>query len=269
MSLIIETLDGQIYDLEAIGVKVSSLVIDSLSPRIESETMDGRDGFIDTGITFEGRSLRASFYLSETNRQRFVENRNRIFSLFRSKQYFYLIEKHLPDRRWKVRTNASFQMNKISFYMGTFNVEFIAPLPYAESRGTTLCPTYTEGYFQVSTSEPVQYIFNQNKFSVWNEGDIAVDPCVHPLSITFNGASNQLAIKNLTNGTEWSFKDSSLESDSIILEGIRSYKNSKDYSIFGQTNRKLISLEQGWNEFEISGSTSPFEVSFDFRFYYI
>ncbi|PFY57870.1 phage tail protein, partial [Bacillus toyonensis] len=48
---------------------------------------------------------------------------------------------------------------------------------------------------------------------------------------------------------------------------VRSTKNS--LSIVRDTNKKVISLQTGINEFEIIGATGAFSISFDFRFQYL
>jgi hypothetical protein len=53
--------------------------------------------------------------------------------------------------------------------------------------------------------------------------------------------------------------------DTITLDGIRSLING--VSVFRQTNKKVLSIAPGWNDFEITGA-SEFLISFDFRFYY-
>jgi len=90
---------------------------------------------------------------------------------------------------------------------------------------------------------------------------------VLPLKITFTGASSNLTITNQTTGDMWQYTGTTQAGDTITLDGVRSLKNGA--SIFGQTNRKLITLKSGWNDFAITGATGAFEISFDFRFYYL
>ncbi|MDE3838663.1 phage tail family protein [Bacillus methanolicus] len=263
----IDTLEGVRYDLNQYGLKPLKFEIDSLSSRTESEVIDGRDGHIDIETTFEGRSLRASFLLEAKNIIDFSFLRDKVFRLFDGKTYFYILESRQPSKRWKVRTVSKFTLDRINPRTATFEISFLSPSPYAESIGSTLYPYYLDGYLQVSTHENVQYIFQENVFSVWNDGDVAVDPREYPLRIEFKGASNNLTIRNLTTNDEWQYNGTTNSNDIITLDGIRSFKNG--FSIFGKTNRKLITLNQGWNDFEIVGALDPYEISFDFRFYYI
>jgi hypothetical protein len=257
VSLYIETLDDNNYELEFIGLQPKSFKVDPLLPRATSETLDGVDGFIDVETTFEGRSLRATFLISAKSLDHYIHLRNFIHKTFDGKTYFYIIEKNDPSKRWKVKTVSQYNIERINPVTGMFEVEFISPSPYAESRLSTSSP------YIASNNRG----FNETSFSLWNEGDISVDPRVFPLVITFKGTSSNLIIRNKTTGDEWQYLGNTVSDDLIILDGIRATKNN--ISIFGQTNRKLITLAVGINEFEIIGATSPFEVTFDFRYYYI
>ncbi len=87
-----------------------------------------------------------------------------------------------------------------------------------------------------------------------------------PLKITYKGASSKLSIKNRTTGDLWTFSGTSAAKEAIQISGVTAKKGN--VSIFGQTNFGLITLEPGWNDFELSGTSGDFEVAFDFRFHY-
>ena len=103
-------------------------------------------------------------------------------------------------------------------------------------------------------------------FTIYNAGDISIDPRKVDLEITFIGNSNNLKIINHTNDTVWQYNGSTTKSDKIVIKGIESFKNNT--SIFSQTNKKLITLVKGNNDIEIQGATD-FTISFDFKFYYL
>ncbi|MDF2902364.1 MAG: p16 [Bacillus sp. (in: firmicutes)] len=271
MSIIIEALDGTPYDLGGMGLIPLALRVESLSPRTISELIDGRDGHVDLETTFEGRSLKAFFKLQGNDSTDYTLIRNLVYKLFDGKTYFYVIDEKEKGKRWKVKSAAKYDLERINPNTGRFEIDFISPSPYAESIGTTLDSlTFDEEKWQIGqglNEEPLVYIHNSSTFSVFNAGDIAIDPRKAPLKITYKGASNNLAIKNNTTGDEWSYTGLSVVEDAVELDGIRSLKNGQ--SIFGQTNYKLITIAPGWNDFIITGASDPFEVTFDFRFYYI
>jgi hypothetical protein len=269
MTLYIESLDGFRYDLREHGIQPYRLEIDSLSPRNDIGTADGADGHNDIETTYEGRTMRAFFRVEAKGVAQFSLLRDTVYRLFNGKTYFYLYDSRLPYKRWKVRSESRFIPDKVTPGVGTMTISLISQSPFAESSGTTLYPDPREGIPQVNTDEPIEYIFQQPAFSIWNDGDEPVDPRERwaYLQVLFQGASENLIIKNLTTGDEWSYTGTTAAGDTIELNGIRSLKNGS--SIFGQTNRKLLTLAPGMNQFEISGATGAFQISFDFRFYYI
>ncbi|MGG6437372.1 phage tail family protein [Saccharococcus caldoxylosilyticus] len=268
--MIIEKLDGTIIETEEYGIKLLTHSISSPSVRVVTEEIEGRDGYIEIDTTYDGRKIRASFFMHAADRQDFPLLRNEVFRIFATKELFYF---HEPDqkRRWLVRSNG-FDIEKYPPRIGTFEIEFSSPLPYAESVGTTLDPfTFDAELWQIGQglleSDDLIYTHTTTSFRIYNAGDIDIDPRVLPLKIEFTGASTNLTITNQTTGDTWQYTGTTTASDTITLDGVRSLKNGA--SIFGQTNRKLITLKSGWNDFTITGATGAFSISFDFRFYYL
>lgn len=270
MSLFIETLEGVRYDLAQYGLKPIKFEIDSPSPRTEREVIDGRDGHVDLETTFEGRSIRASFLIQANDFADYHLVRHEIFKLFNAKNLFYIIDSRLSKQRWKVRTSARFSIERINFVNGLFNLEFLSPSPYAESTGSTLDPlsfeSETWGVGEGLEAEDISYIHNTTSFSIFNAGDITLDPRELPLKITFSGVSDNLTISNTTTGDLWAYTGQTQADDAILLDGIKVTKNG--LSDFKNTNKKVITLVPGWNDFTISGATD-FTIQFEFRFYYI
>jgi len=117
------------------------------------------------------------------------------------------------------------------------------------------------------TEKTTFWIENQTSFSIYNPSDKTIDPRDTSLIITFRGSSTNLTISNNTTGDSWQYTGTTIKSDFITLDGVRALKN--DASIFANTNRQLITLVPGWNDFTITGVSGYFEVTFDFRFYYV
>jgi phage-related protein len=267
--MIIEKLDGTIIETEEYGIKLLTHSISSPSPRVVTEEIEGRDGYIEMGVTFDGRKIRASFFMYAFDKQDYPLLRNEVFRIFATKEKFYFHEPN-QKRRWLVRSNG-FDPERFSPRGGTFEIEFSSPSPYAESIGTTLDPfTFDSELWQIGQgleAEDLKYVHKTASFRIFNAGDIAIDPRVLPLKITFTGASTNLTITNQTTGDIWKYTGTTQAGDTIMLDGVRSLKNG--LSIFGNTNRKLITIAPGWNDFTLTGVTDPFEISFDFRFYYL
>ncbi|MRB24243.1 phage tail family protein [Bacillus thuringiensis] len=255
MTTIIEKNDGKRYILNDLNIFTRDFVVSSPSYKHTAEEMEGGHGAIDLGTTYGVRTIRGIFYFKAADHADYVLFRDEVFNLFNSNQSFYLIDTRNGGKRWSVKCASSFEPDQQRMY-GFFEVEFISFSPFAESIYTTL------------ESNSNEYVYNTNSFSIYNAGDEKIDPrSLHtPLLITFKGASDKLKITNKTTGDEWAYNGKTTADDIIRLDRVRSTKNS--LSIVRDTNKKVIRLNAGINEFEITGATGAFSISFDFRFYY-
>lgn len=269
--MIIELLDGTRHDIKDYGMALEDYNIPSLEIEHITEFVEGSDGvsFVDT--VFKGRTIPTVLAYHASDSTDFVLLRDLFNSLFSRKESFYIIFKDQPKKRWLVRLANQFQPEKDLETIGSIQVNFVCVIVFSESIGTTTDPfTFESELWQLGQgliAEDLIYSHTTNIFRIYNAGDVEINPRKLPLTITFAGPSTNLSIKNKTTGDEWAYTGVTTDTDIIILDGIRSLKN--DESIFGNTNRKLITLAKGWNDFEITGTADPFQVSFDFRFYYV
>lgn len=270
LSTTITTLTGTVYDLDEIGITTREFNPSSPSPRHSTEQVDGLNGLVDCGTTYDARTIKCSFYLKAADIPDYYLMRDEVFKLFETRQPFYITESYNPGKRWLVKTNASYSIDQQRIY-GMFDIELIAFSPFAESIGTTLNPfTFDSDLWQIGQGlidETPTYKHKTTSFKIFNAGTETINPRQFPLVIVYKGASNNLTITNKTTGDVWKYTGSTAAGDTIILNGVRSTKNN--VSIFGTTNRKLLTIAPGWNNFQLSGTSGSFEISFDFRFYYL
>lgn len=268
MGVIVESLDGERHELDYL--RCTSFVVSSPTPRHDFQYVEDRHGALDMEEVFDIREVRAGFRLQAQDGYDFGLMQNEVFSLFCQNTGFYLIDKYNPQKRWKVRLMDSFSIERVGSFFGKFEVIFMALSVFSESTGTTLDDlTFDAEKWQVGqglTLEEPKYTHSTNTFSIFNAGDVPVDPREMPIKIIYRGASNNLKITNLTTGDEWQYNGTSKANDNITLDGIRSLKN--DASIFKDTNKKLITIAPGWNHFELTGTSGSFLISFEHRFYY-
>lgn len=271
MDLAIQRLNGALYDLKDYNIQTLDFQVAAPSPRDDSEEIEGMDGVLDPPeTTYEPRLLRGSFTFTAADNIDFALVRNEIFRMFSSKEAYYLIDSREPGKRWLVRSNG-FPVEQLKATRGKFDVDFTAPKAYAESIGTSLDPkTFDAELWQIGQgliADGLEYSFSTSSFRVYNPGDKDINPRNTSLVITFKGASTNMKIKNTTTGDEWAYTGTTAAGDTIKLDGIRSTKNN--LSIFRNTNHKVITLEEGWNDFVITGASGAFTIDFDFRFYYL
>lgn len=268
MDLIIQRLNGEEHLFSDYG-KVLNFTVESPSYETTSEMIDGRHGAIDLETIYGPRKMNGSFYLFSENNAQFPLMRNKIFAIFDSKEPFYLVDTRESHKRWLVKCDGGFSIEQILYNRGRFDAGFIAFSPFAESLGTTLYPHEDDKLQQIEddTRRPIQYIFNTSNLWVFNAGDVAVDPRSMFLEVVYKGASTNLAILNKTTNEAWSYTGTTASDDELQLMGVQSKKNG--VSVFKDTNKKLITLEKGWNELQLSGTSGSFTLSIDFRFRYI
>ncbi|MBJ8063426.1 phage tail domain-containing protein [Bacillus cereus group sp. N15] len=221
------------------------------------EKLDGRHGEIDLGGSFNSRDDIKSLFLAEPHGiDDFYKVRNFMFRLFGSQSPFYIVSNREPEKRWKVRVSSKYEVEpQANGNYSLIEIQYKSANAFAESVQSTLEKMKTE------------YTRTTATFSIDNKGEVEIDPRQMPLRITFKGASENLKIKNKTTKDEWTYNGTTTDKDTIVIDQVRSTKNS--LSIVRNTNKKVISLREGINEFEITGAKGAFSISFDFRFQYL
>lgn len=136
----IETLDGVKYDLKEIGLIPLSFIIDSPTPLHMFEEVEGRNGFIDLGTTYSGRTMRVNFLMKAIDFYDYSLLRSKVFDIFQTKKYFYLVNTEEYAKRWKVKVSDTFTPERLTTKDSNFEIEFISSSPFSESIGTTTDP---------------------------------------------------------------------------------------------------------------------------------
>jgi hypothetical protein len=263
--------DGTTYDMaDDFSVLVRSFRISSPKPIRHTEQFEGRDGQIRVGKDYGERAITAvcSFFAVDIPDSKLL--RDDLIRVLYSREPFYIISDANPGKRWLVEVSDSFTPELLGMY-GEFTVDFVSDSTFSESIGTTLDPLSSdEELWQVGqglTEEEPVYTQTTSAFSIYNAGDVTIDPREFPLVITYKGASSKLSISNTTNGSTWTYNGDTTSNDTVKLDGVRSLKN--EVSIFKDTNRSLITLQPGRNDFTVLGASGSFTIEFDFRFYYL
>jgi hypothetical protein len=261
-------LNGTIYNLAELGVIVNSFIVESPSPIHYRERIEGRSGYVDLGTEYDGRKIQAKLTMLSTDNSDFPLLRDELFRAFDSRESFYLLPSETPGKRILVKYDSPYSLSRTGS-LGEFEIAFSSESAYFESIGSTLDPfTFDSQIWQTGqglTLDETMYTHSIASFQIYNAADgVTIDPRKLPLLITYKGASTNLQIKNITTGDTWALTGSTITSDTLTLDGVRSFKNG--VSVFGSTNRKLITLAPGYNNFQVVGAIG-FTISFSFRFY--
>ncbi|WP_052255839.1 phage tail domain-containing protein [Salinicoccus sp. YB14-2] len=117
-----------------------------------------------------------------------------------------------------------------------------------------------------STKISMHTLSTSNTFSVYNAGNVTVEPESMELEIYLRFASTpgDMTIHNKTTGDKFVF-NSGLDRRHITLKGMQILNGT--FNAFRDTNKRFISMAPGDNEFEVSGGTFEY-IRFDFKYYY-
>ena len=148
-------------------------------------------------------------------------------------------------------------------------------LPYGESVYTTKelndtgLSALAEKYGLVDgiDDEKTQYVFTDNKFSVWNAGNVTVEPESMYIYITLGlvTTDGSLKLTNKTTGETFAF-NKAVTDRNIYLDGMNIMEGTA-INALRNTNRQRIKLVPGVNNFEITGATFS-QITVSFKFYY-
>ena len=261
--------NGNQINMESIGLFGLKLRVPAPSYTVIKETLDdGQIIILDKQLN--PRNLTAEFMTKANDFRDSFLLRDEIFRWLGKGEEIYIGEANQIGKRWKVIVEE-WQPERINRRVSKLEIPLLAVDGVCESINRSLKKlSFDVDNWQVgmglSADDPT-YVHQNPSFRILNAGDITVNPRKRDLKIIFKGPSTNLKISNNTTGEVWQYHGSTNANDTILLDGVKSLKN--DTSIFGQTNKKLISLLPRWNDFTVTGASSSFLITFDFRFYFL
>jgi len=267
--MIIELLNGTRFDIANYNLKRLFHYIPSANIEHNSVAVDGRSDVI-INSKINSRVITVDFvYLSQDIFDYYLL-RDEVNALFLREESYYIIFKNEPHKRWLVRVANQYNLQP-NQRLESFTIEFITLNSYAESIATT--QTLKEWDIDswawngdIDWDSDLQYTFNTNEFKVNNLGNTKIDPRQNFLEIKARGDFPIIfQIINNTNNTVFDVSRTIGNGDELVLSGIRSLLNGN--SVFGSSNKRLITLEPGENSFTVLGGNIE-SISFDFRFLY-
>lgn len=265
--MIIEQLDGIRHDVEDYGIKRLFHIIPSAEIKSEKSSVSGF-GEVITDTTIDQRTIPVEFGFKVVNIFDYYLLRDELNALFLRDEEFFIIFKREPYKRWKVKLHEQFTIPPNAMG-GKFTVSFRTVQKYAESIATTSSKKeWDEDVWwwngAITWDDPLAYSFNTNNFNIVNLGNAKIDPRMMDVEIVITAtAASYIQINNRTTGDEYRYNGALTANDTLVLKGIRTFKNS--LSVFGSTNKKLLTLAPGLNDIQITGATVQ-NVSFNFRF---
>lgn len=265
-----EFLNGEVIKTTGFQMKVRDFEVEPLTHRNRFEQIDMLSGNIPMGSTHEPRRIRMTgrLYLDEPDE--FPLFRDWLQSVYARLEPYYVTDPRQPYKRWFVIPDGTPEYEHRNYGKVVFvTLTWITyGRPYAQGITTTATPyEWGQGYYWGAGLEwgENQYSFSDsNRFIINNFGNVKLDPREHEeFRIIYKGASDGLTITNLRNQTVFVYNGVSGVDDEIVLDRIFTTKNG--LNVVRDTNRRVITLESGANEFILAGTSSPFSITFDFR----
>ena len=258
------------------GLMPLDIFVGSIAKERATETIEGRSGIVDYGTNYVDRSVELSMWINSSDTTDYRLLRNELYALFDTGNAFYIEETRVPSRVLKVAVDESFIPDRLTIRNASVDVTCrTLDSVFWESKYTTL-ELHDSGYSATAEKyglvdniddEKVQYRFTESDFTVYNAGNVTVEPESAFLEISVRNAviTNHLKIKNLTTNEEIIISDGFGQARHYEIFGMTIRRAGTN--IFRDTNRKFISLIPGNNVFEITGASFD-SVWMNFKYYY-
>ncbi|MGX0298253.1 tail protein [Staphylococcus hominis] len=259
-----------------VGVTPLDFLVSSIERERYEETVNGIPGTIDYGFDFKDREITLKFQMEHYHDTfDFRLQRDELYNIFSSNNHLYVSDNLVPTRIIKLQVDGQFIPERYGYWYSTLEVTGKSVgLPFWQTKYTTEkieAKGYDAIYERFGMADGINqdmanYRFQSSVFSVWNGGNVTIDPRQMPLNIRIwhSTSKGNATIENLTTG------------DKVIVyrEHTNSYINLigakvmlADTNWLRESNRQYITLAPGENKIRIS-NTNFSDVTFDFPFYF-
>lgn len=233
--------------------------------------VDATDGIIPGLNIYAPFTKKASFSMQGVDSYDVKMIMRALRGLLQNRGSFFIRYEREPGIKYAVNKVSITKENvKNSFVNSKITLTFNCYRGYSETVGTTLLPfTFDEEVWaigeNITLGEDVTYTHYQPNFKIYNGSNIEVDPLMrHKLDIAISCVGSPI-ITNKTTGSVFHYDKPLKKSDLFLLSGVYSYKNGVHCGV--DTNHGVITLAEGFNQFEISRATD-IQIAFDFPFIY-
>ena len=257
------------------GVKPLDIFVGSIAKERQTEAIPGRNGVVDYGTNYTERSVDLSMWIVSGDTIDYRLLRNELYALFDTGNAFYIAESNVPSRVLKVAVDESYIPERITRIHASVEISCrTLDSVFWESIYTTL-ELHDSGYSATAEKyglvdniddEKVNYRFTESNFTVYNAGNVTVEPEFMSLEIYIRlvTSDGDFTIKNDTTGEEFKYYRT-INGRNLRLNGVDFREGT--INGFRDTNRTFIRLVPGINRFTISGATFE-EARFNFKYYY-
>ena len=252
------------------------IFVSSIGKERHTDKVEGMPGEVNYGSSYTSRDVELTMWFKAKDTIDYRLLRDELYAYFDSYDYFYVIETNKPTRALKIVIDENIQDKRINTYYGEITINartvdnpFWVSLYTTKELNDTGYDALVEKYGLVDgiNSDNTKYKFTERNFSIWNAGNVTVEPETMYLKITIYSPESigDFTIHNITTGEKLIINRNIPARNTITIDGMSISLNFTN--IFRDTNKRFLSLIPGENEIEITNGTFR-EIAFDFRFYY-
>ena len=270
--------DENINEIEyPAGVTPLDILVSSIERERYEENIKGIPGPIDYGFDFKEREITLKFQMEHYHDTfDFRLQRDELYNIFSSHNHLYVSDNLVPTRVIKLQVDGQFTPERYGYWYSTLEITGkTTGLPFWRTKYTTQ-DVETLGFDAISEKfgladglnvDYPKYTFTENNFTVWNGGNVTLDPRNMPLKIKLKHLVTDGKFKLTNKATGETFEYYTPRTGNTVdLDGVQAFVGYQANRL-RQTNRKYISLVPGINEIEFSGGTMD-DIEFDFPFYF-
>lgn len=268
-------------NMNKIDYPVGVLPLDFLVSAIEKEryieNINGIPGNINYGFDYKDREVSLNFWLRHYHGEHDQKLlKSELYAMLDSQPYFYVSDDKLPTRVLKLAIDEPYLPERINgSNISTLEIKCqIIGLPFWQTKYTTQdinmkthnALTEKFGLADGIHDDYLNYSFTENSFSVWNGGNVTIDPRNMYLKITVNNLRSEgdFTIYNETTGEKFIYREK-IAPTVLYLDGAKVL--IVNYNRLRNTNRKFISLVPGENKISVLNGTYD-NIKFDFSYYF-
>lgn len=268
-------------DMNKIDYPVGVLPLDFLVSAIEKEryveNIKGIPGTVNYGFDYKEREVTLNFWLRHYHGEHDQKLlKSELYAILDSQPYFYISDDRLPTRVLKVAIDEPYMPDRINgINIHTLEVKAqVLGLPFWRTKYTTQdidMKTHNAisekfGLADGIHDDYLSYTFTEKAFTVWNGGNVTIDPRNMDLKIMVNNLKSEgnFTIENKTTGEKFVYKEKIdptvlyLEGTKVLIVNLNRLRN---------TNRKFISLVPGENKISVLNGTYD-NIKIDFPYYF-
>lgn len=260
-----------------VGVTPLDFLVSAIEKERYIETVNGIPGNVNYGFDYKEREVTLNFWLRHYHGEHDQKLlKSELYAILDSQPYFYVSDDRLPTRVLKLAVDEPYLPDRINgSNISTLEIKCqIIGLPFWQTKYTTQdiemkthnALTEKFGLADGIHDDYLNYSFTEKSFSVWNGGNVTIDPRNMYLKITVNNlrSESNFTIYNETTGEKFIYKEK-IDPTVLYLNGVKVL--IVNYNRLRNTNRKFISLVPGENKISILNGTYD-NIKIDFPYYF-